>query len=138
MQRFPGNATTHCFGHRLRPHHPSWSWHGRDDTRRRFRYPKRIEFARGRTRRINISMVEGPLSLNGLAIGPKSFLVRSSAHRASTAPRRTCGRLRGFLPFHELWGVCRSRRLQVGGEVPLRSPVVWFWYHTRGCPVPRS
>ena len=46
---------------------------------RRFRYPKRIEFARGRTRRINISMVEGPLSLNGLAIGPKSFLVRSGA-----------------------------------------------------------
>ena len=27
---------------------------------RRFRYPKRIEFARGRTRRINISMLEGP------------------------------------------------------------------------------
>ena len=43
-----------------------------------------------------------------------------------------------WLPRHLRINCPPGGKFSILYEVPLRSPVVWFWYHARGCPVPRS
>ena len=72
------------------------------------------------------------------AINSSWFVLLIPARRASTAPRRTCGRLWGFLPFHELWGFRRSRRLQVGRGAAAESRDLALVPYTGGTRSPHA
>ena len=67
---------------------------------------------------------------------------RPSQQLMGQLPICCCSKAKKFNDFSRAGvGVCvsgKGGRASVGSRVPLRSPVIWFWYHTRGHPTDRQ